>query len=185
MRFRSIVPRSMSRVGVPRLRRLAILWLSLLVCALAAPVFGDMQTIGTADDGPNPVTRKTMVGHWSGVAGEEDLLVSLRVPEAPGTPVLAVTELKHGQVVSNVYDARDLRVTRGRFEIGGPASAIRLEGDARRNWGSGSGHGSITLSRDREPPRTVRLQFFYVLGASWVARVGEIRRRAMAEGQPQ
>ena len=165
--------------------------------ATALPSRGDF-TATTKDGWEEPVTRMMLRGEWSGLGAVENVLVTLDLGRDPdpnaalvsgvdreaepesSNMLLAVTESTEQNTVSTVYSVGDLRVEGGRFSLGTPSHEILLEVEAKRTWGSGSGHGWLTLNEKGRKPHKIELYFFYLRGESWMKHMLERVRYADA-----
>jgi len=132
---------------------------------------------------PWPVfQRSDMIGEWTGIAPNEDLLVTLRIGKPRQRIVLLVTERIGWQIVTSVYYAKDVQVEKGKFSIGGTKEDFLLEGNAERVGAfPGSGKATLTLSRPGPKTRKIELYLFYFKDRSWIARTIDIHDRAQVK----
>lgn len=135
---------------------------------------------GSSSHGVSPVSPVTMVGEWSGIVPGQDAVVAMRIEQEHQRNVLALTEKRGEQIVTDVYPLVNLQVSQsGKFTASDRDAKVNVEGYAERDFGRlGAGHARVTLRGAAANTRVLDVELFLLAGESWMAKMLEFESKS-------
>jgi hypothetical protein len=99
--------------------------------------------------------------------------------------VLAITERRGGDIVTDIHPLVDLHVAEdGRFTLSDREGRVQISGQAQRDLGVlGEGHARVTL-RSPTQARVLEAQLFFWAEDSWARRMAELEAKATLDKAP-
>lgn len=127
-------------------------------------------------EAPRKVDSVRMMGEWTGIAPQSNLLVTLSAGGWQGPHLLTIAEHRGDEIVTDVYSV-GMTVTSGVFEVGREHSVVQLRGCAQRKGVWGRGEGVLTRRVEGKVKEDV-VYFFYLEHQSWMPEVIRTYRTA-------
>jgi hypothetical protein len=130
------------------------------------------------DHGPSPASSRTIVGEWTGLVPGRDALVTLRFDADPARSVIAITQRTGENIATRIHALQGVEVVQGRFTAHSRDGAVRIDGEAMRDFGTmGAGSANMTV-KGPEGVESVHVDLFLWAGDSWLQKMLDLEKVA-------